>query len=215
MEALRGGGATHVVLVGGYKHQKLAGRADELLVNERWAETNMVRSLMVAAPILAREPAIVSYADIVYGADTIRALANARGGLVIAYDTRWRDLWELRFERPEEDAETFKIDNGRITEIGGKARTTEGIEGQYMGLLRFEPAAWNAVERELDTLTDAQKDKLDMTSLLARLIRAGVEIRGMPISGGWCEADSDTDLAAYEQRLARSERWSHDWRVDA
>ena len=48
---------------------------------------------------------------------------------------------------PLSDAETFRIDaSGELLEIGGKTGKIEDIEGQYMGLLKFTPTAWTAVE---------------------------------------------------------------------
>src|SRR6202021_3878865 len=164
--------------------------------NERWADTNMVMSLAAAASWLRAGPVIVSYADIFYRSELIRGLAGAPGQLVITYDREWRRLWTRRFADPLADAETFRIDSaGRLLEIGGKTARIEDIEGQYMGLLKFTPPAWIAIEALLGTLDAAIRDRLDVTSLLRRLL-AGKEF---PIStfgtdGQWGEIDNPEDL---------------------
>lgn len=67
-----------------------------------------------------------------------------------------------------------------------------------MGLLRFAPAAWRQVTAHLDGLEPALVRKMDMTSLLNRLIAIGVAVAGVPISEAWGEVDSESDLTLYE-----------------
>jgi hypothetical protein len=71
------------------------------------------------------------------------------------------------------DAETFRINAaGQLLEIRGKATRIEDIEGQYMGLLKFTPSAWSAIEALLSTLDGAIRDRLNVTALLRRLLTA-------------------------------------------
>lgn len=86
------------------------------------------------------------------------------------------------------------------------------IKGQYMGLLRFTPKAWACARALVDRLTPLERDRIDMTTLLRRLLSLGEPIDCVPVSGGWCEVDSPSDLAAYEARLASGVPWLHDWR---
>jgi choline kinase len=167
----------------------------------------MVSSLACAASWLREGAVIVSYADIFYRAALVRGLAEAPGDLVIAYDRKWRELWTRRFADPLADAETFRLDStGRLLEIGGKTTRIEDIQGQYMGLVKFTPAAWRAVEALRATLEPPVRDKLDMTGMLRRLIAAGT----LPIStyatdGQWGETDNPGDVELYESMLAKGE----------
>jgi L-glutamine-phosphate cytidylyltransferase len=207
MAALRRGGCTEIGVVRGYRGEMLERPGLKAFSNERWADTNMVASLACAAQWLREGPVIVSYADIFYRAALVRGLAAAPGELVIAYDRKWRELWTRRFADPLADAETFRIDaTGRLLEIGGKTTRIEDIQGQYMGLLKFTPAAWSAVEALRATLEPPVRDKLDMTGMLRRLIAAGT----LPIStyateGQWGETDNPGDVELYEAMLAKGE----------
>jgi choline kinase len=202
--ALRAGGVGEIAVVGGYRADQLVRPDVKLFRNERWAETNMVMSLASAAEWLKASPCLVSYADIFYPATTVRRLAALTGPeLAIAYDPDWRALWEARFADPLSDAETFRMTDGnRLVEIGARATSLDQIEGQYMGLLRFTPESWAAVEALLGALEPAWRDKLDMTSLLSLLLKRGVDIRAVPTDAGWGEVDSESDLAYYEAEVA-------------
>jgi choline kinase len=133
----------------------------------------------------------------------VRGLADAPGKLVIAYDRAWRRLWARRFADPLADAETFRANAaGRLLEIGGKTTRIEDIEGQYMGLLKFTPPAWSAVETLLATLDAPSRDRLDMTGLLRRLLAADeLAIETFGTNGQWGEIDNPQDVTLYRNMV--------------
>jgi choline kinase len=201
--ALRRGGVDQIGVVLGYRAESIDFPGLAYFANERWAETNMVMSLAAAAPWLRAGTVMVSYADIFYRAGLVRGLASAPGQLVIAYDRAWRSLWTRRFADPLADAETFRIDaGGQLLEIGGTTARIEDIEGQYMGLLKFTPPAWTAIEALLDTLDAAIRDRLDMTGLLRRLLAAKpFPIGTFAADGQWGEIDNPEDVALYQSMV--------------
>lgn len=201
--ALRRGGAESVGVVRGYRADRLRFPQLAYFDNPRWPETNMVMSLVAASEWLRSYTVIVSYADIFYRADVISGLSNTAGSIAISYDRRWRDLWARRFSDPLSDAETFRVDSsGRLLEIGGKTTRIEEIEGQYMGLLKFTPDGWSAVESLLGTLEAPVRDRLDMTGLLKRLIpNSTLNIATFATDGQWGEIDNPSDVQLYEKMI--------------
>jgi choline kinase len=202
--ALRRGGATEIGIVRGYRADRFDFPGLRYFDNPRWSETNMVMSLVAAGEWLRQGPVIVSYADIFYRAALIADLAAAAGDLVITYDRAWRDLWSRRFADPLSDAETFRLDGaGRLLEIGGKTTRIEDIQGQYMGLLKFTPTSWKAIESYLASLDAAIRDRLDMTGLIRRLITGQlVPISTQGTDGQWGEIDNPEDVDLYQAMIA-------------
>jgi L-glutamine-phosphate cytidylyltransferase len=205
--ALRRGGVDEIGVVRGYRAEMIDFPGLSYFANERWAETNMVMSLAAAAPWLRWGPVIVSYADIFYRSELVRGLAGARGQLVISYDRAWRRLWTRRFADPLADAETFRIDAvGQLIEIGGKTTRIDDIEGQYMGLVKFTPPAWSAVELLLSTLDAPIRDRLDVTGLLRRLLTTKeLPIGTFGTDGQWGEIDNAEDVALYRNMVREGE----------
>jgi choline kinase len=203
LDAIRQSGIDEIAVVTGYKRKLLARWGLVEFHNLRWAETNMVSSLACAAEWLKTEPCLVSYSDIFYDASAVSVLKNCSASLAVTYDPNWRELWEMRFENPLVDAETFHLNpNGSLAEIGNKPKTIEEIEGQYMGLLRFTPAGWSEVTRIRSELTESECDQMHMTGTLQKVIHAGnVEILGIPYRGCWGEVDSESDLLAAQNFL--------------
>ncbi|MEQ8815120.1 MAG: phosphocholine cytidylyltransferase family protein [Thalassobaculum sp.] len=213
--AFQRAGVDTIAAVGGYRAERLAREIEVPFVNPRWETTNMVRSLTFAAPWLGERDSLISYSDIAFRPSAVERLAAAPGDIAITYDRQWAALWRGRFEAPLEDAETFRVEGGRVVEIGDRPNSMYEVEGQFMGLLKFTVAGWQAVSGYLDGLGDAATDRLDMTGLLRRLIADGHEVRGVPVEGGWVEVDSESDLAYYESMVgaaAHSGPWAHDWR---
>lgn len=197
--SMRNGAISEIAVVRGYKAERLLVEGAHYFYNPRWSSTNMVMSLVTASEWLRRDICIVSYSDIVYESEVINQLKNASGDIVISFDPNWLELWSARFENPLIDAETFKRGKkGELIEIGSKAKSVEEIEGQYMGLIKFTPKGWSYVEEHLKSLSESQKDRLDMTSLLRQLMQAGVRIDTVAIKGRWYEVDNENDLRLYE-----------------
>ena len=205
--ALRRGGVHEIGVVRGYRAEMIDFPSLSYFVNERWAETNMVISLTAAAPWLRSGPVIVSYGDIFYRSELVRRLASAPGQLVISYDQAWRRLWARRFADPLADAETFRRNAaGQLLEIGGKTTLIEDIEGQYMGLLKFTPPAWSAVETLIGTLDPPIRDRLDVTGLLRRFLTGKkLPIDTLGTDGQWGEIDTPEDVALYRNMVREGE----------
>lgn len=205
--ALRHGGLEGIGVVRGYRAEMIDVPNISYFLNERWAETNMVMSLVTASSWLRSGPVIVSYGDIFYRSELVLGLASAPGQLVITYDRAWRRLWSRRFEDPLADAESFQIDaKGDLLEIGSRATRIEDVQGQYMGLLKFTPVAWCAVEELLRTLDASTRDRLDVTGLLRRLlVENQLRIGTFATDGQWGEIDNLQDVALYQSMVREGE----------
>ncbi len=113
------------------------------------------------------------------------------------------------------DAETFSVKNGKVIDIGRKSTDLNEINGQYMGLIKLTPNGWSSISKILEKIPREEKNKLDITSLLLKLISSGITVDGIGVRGGWVEVDKSTDIQNYEICIEKASkkggRWSHDW----
>lgn len=209
LSALKDANVNQLMLVRGYLKETLVGEF-EVVNNERWSETNMVASLFCAPPIVG--DTIISYSDIAYKSQHVKTLMASSGDITITADKKWLELWKLRFEDPLDDAESFKSNGEQLIEIGNKSNSVEEIEAQYMGLIKLSVKGWEIMQQHFESFSSERKDKMDMTTMLNELLKNNVSINIVFIEGGWCEADSYSDILAYEKELAENNNWSHDWR---
>lgn len=200
LEALRAAGIKEIAIVTGYKRELLVNRGLVEFYNERWAETNMVSSLACAQEWLTRESCIVSYSDIFYDSDAVKALINCTAKLALTFDPNWLTLWKNRFDNPLIDAETFRINlDNVLIEIGSVPKSVEEVQGQYMGLLRITTDGWAEIVRIRDGLFQEERDVMHMTGTLQKVIDSHrLQISAIPYFGNWGEIDSADDLKVYQ-----------------
>ena len=122
------------------------------------------------------------------------------------------ELWELRFEDPLDDAETFKSDGNVLKHIGGKTNDISQIEAQYMGLLKLTEKGWNTMKGVYQSCSKEKQDLLDMTAMINELLHRSIEVNVVFVKGGWCESDSYSDIEIYEKQMKKDKNWIHDWR---
>jgi len=212
LEALNAAGLNNITVVTGYKQALLTGDFNKIH-NDNWQSTNMVQSLLCALPSFIDKTVIIAYSDIVYSSKHVQALMTNKADIAITYDTKWKELWTLRNDNPLSDAETFKEQDGKLLEIGAKPQSLNDVQGQYMGLLQFSAKGIQYILELTKNMKKEELDKLDMTSLLSKLLANNVTIHAVPINGGWCECDTENDIKLYEQQLLKGD-WTHDWRIN-
>lgn len=199
----------NIAVVGGYKANKLKdylqNKIYRFYVNEDFANTNMVYTLFCARDFLNecihnKKDLIISYADIIYSKDIVERLMESKNDIDIVVDDMWLNLWQKRFANPLLDAETLKIHNGKIKEIGKKPSSLQDIQSQYIGLFKIDSNFLGELIRFYDNLNKkAMYDnksfkQMYMTSFLQALIDKYDNAYAVRIDGGWCEIDNVSDL---------------------
>lgn len=207
--ALAAAGINELAVVTGYRAEQLSQDGWTQFHNPRYSDTGVIASLMTAQPWLEEGDCIVSYADIVYGAETITALRDTPGDIAMTSYAHWRSLWEARFADPLTDAETFAADeNGRLLDIGRRAQSLDEITGQFMGLVKFTPAGFAKAAGYIASLGTGA-DRLDMTSLLRGLVQNGVPVQTRTVGGFWYEVDNQDDARFFPEWAAQM-----NWRAE-
>ena len=187
-------GINKIALVTGYKKNKFNKFKLKTFHNEKWKKPNMVYSLNKANDWLSKDECIVSYGDILYEKKAIKNLIKEKHSLSILYDPFWKKLWTKRFVNPLSDAETFKISKkNKILEIGKKTSSYKDIQGQYMGLMKFQPKGWKQFKNCLKNDFKNKYSNLYLTDIFQKLIEKKIFIKSSKYIGRWAEVDSKKD----------------------
>lgn len=198
-----------IAVVNGYKKEVLerylVGKGCTFFTNERFDATNMVTSLFTAKEFM-NDDLIISYADIIYRPEILEKLIASNEVFSVVVDNEWRELWSLRMDSPLEDAETMKIRDGKIIELGKKPISYDGIEGQYIGLMKVSKSALSKLVNFYEALNRSKiYDGNDfynmyMTSFIQMVIDNIMDVTPVLINGGWIEIDSIEDISAYNRK---------------
>jgi len=202
---------TDISIVKGYLKDKIIFPNINFFENNNFQNTNMVETLFCAREKIC-DSTIISYGDIIYEKTVIEKLIHNDDDIAVVIDKNWKDYWNLRFDDPINDLESLSIDSeNNISSIGQKIKDISDIQGQYIGLMKFQNAGSDFLKTFYDKCKNFAKngqnylktehpfEKSYMTDLLQGIIDEGYKIRAIPIRNGWLELDSYNDYLKYEK----------------
>jgi L-glutamine-phosphate cytidylyltransferase len=204
-------GITDITIITGYKSESIVYPQFNLVKNPKFDSTNMVETLFCAREKLL-DSTIISYGDILFEDNVLKKIIDSDEDFSIIVDKNWLEYWEVRNENPLNDAESLMINSkGYLTSIGQKVENIEEIQGQYIGLMKFQ----NTGTAELKSFYDKSKKsslsginplnkKLKfqnsfMTDLLHSMILEDYNLKSINIKNGWLEIDTISDFELYQK----------------
>ena len=207
-------GSCNFYFVTGYCSEIIEALGNDFVHNSEFDRTNMVWSLACAFDhirTLKSKYIYVSYADIVVHNSALKKIVDADGSFCVHVDRKWRDLWSIRMDDYLEDVETLTHDGKRITSLGQKPTSENQVQGQFIGLMRFNRLL--LVELLANYLTwvgnaESEGDvkvrkNIYMTDFIQNHINNNGKVTPVFIDGGWLEVDTIQDLKIYMRRLVK------------
>jgi L-glutamine-phosphate cytidylyltransferase len=204
-------GIDDISVVTGYCDDKINVDNIKKFKNKNFMTTNMVESLFTAEEKLT-DSVIVSYGDIIFESNIIQNLINSRHDISVVVDKNWKNLWNVRFENPLDDAESLVLDkNGLILELGQKVENIDNIQGQFIGLMKFQNDGLVDIikfYKKMKLIANSSINPLNpnlpfeksfMTDFLQGLIQDNQKLNAIIIKNGWLEIDSLKDYSLYQK----------------
>ncbi len=205
-------GLTENVIVGGYRADRLPTDRAQVLRSPDYMGSSVVESLMFAEEWFG-DGFVMSYGDIVYRTEVLRALVASAAEIGVAVDLDWLPYWQRRFADPYEDAESLRMTpDGTIRSIGQTVSRVEDVQARFIGLCVFRGRGVKALRRAwVRAKSDAayrrpilghrqSMAKLDLTDVLDELAVSGeVPVKAIGIHGGWVDLDRPEDVPIAEE----------------
>ena len=213
----RKAGIDEIIVVKGFAKEKITYENIKYYINEDFATTNMVYSLLTAKEEFDDE-IIVSYSDIIFERNMLLKLMNDTQHFSFMVDDKWKEYWKLRYGKIEFDTESLSINSlNEVTSIGLENPNIDLIDSRYVGLLKFSSKALKIILDVYQKDFDEYKDKpwkqsgknilnAYMTDLIQALIEKGHKVYAERYHHGWLEFDTNED---YEKAL----QWSKEGRL--
>ena len=201
--ALRSCGIHDVVVVKGYKQEKIDYKGIKYYLNRSFRRNNILLSFFYAEKEMKGD-LILSYSDILYEKEVVERLLRSRNDISIVVDIEWGDYYEGRTEHPIEEAENVILDtNNRVMEIGKILTGKHDVHGEFIGMMKLTPRGTEIFKRHFHR---AKKlfwgkpfqraktfEKAYLTDILQDMIDMGVDIHAVIIERGWREIDTVQD----------------------
>ena len=216
-ETLKACGIKDIVIVKGYMPDKINMLGVKYYLNEDYANTNMVETLMCAEEEMD-DDILVCYGDILYEKRIIEEILASKVDIGVTVDADYWNYWKARLENPEEDMESLVIDDeGKIIELGDTNCNPDKAKVRYVGLIKFSKKGVEALKKVYYENKEKYFDKNEswlrsksfkqayMTCMLQALVNAGYRVDPIIIKHGWLEFDTNED---YEKmiKLAREQK---------
>jgi choline kinase len=194
LEALADHGVGPVLVVAGHQAdevQRVVRDRAEIILNERFAETNSLYSLWLAREWI-KGPFVLLNCDLLFDPQILDRLLAEKGN-VLAYDST--------SSRGREQTKVA-IKDGRVVDIG-KDVPASAARGESIGMLRFDADGARAMLRAAAELIENNKEETAWVIAATRVTCSQVHVRGINIAGyAWAEIDFPYDLD-----VARREVW--------
>ena len=218
-------GITDVTILTGYRADMIETLGHPTVHNREFASSNMVHTLFCARHLRdGVTDLIISYGDIVYRPRILEALSSCAAPVCVVTDREWRRYWEIRMDDPLGDAETLKLDGrGSIDELGKKPKDYNDIQGQYIGLIKIRSDQVRPLVEAYEGMDDEAlydgrtRTQMYMTSFIQHLIDDDWQVQSVPVSNGWLEVDSYSELMTYRKMYSQgtlSEYWSPEFDIE-
>lgn len=204
LEVYRSMGIDDIIIVKGFAREKINYPGIKYYVNQKYAETNMVESLLTARDEFD-DDIIISYSDILFEKEMLAKMMSEKGKFNVAVDDDWQYYWKTRYGRVDFDTESLTIDeDDNIVELGKENPKLEDIDARYVGLLKFSSKGLRDIVSLMEKAYVKYKDapwqqsgkpvkKAYMTDLLNALIESGESVKAVHFKRGWIEFDTNED----------------------
>ncbi|MBI4610496.1 MAG: isocitrate lyase/phosphoenolpyruvate mutase family protein [Candidatus Rokubacteria bacterium] len=214
LETLRACGIHDVVLVRGYRKEKVTIPGIRYYDNDRYEETGELYSLFAAEPELQGR-LLFLYSDIIFDQAVLEKLLRSRADVAIAVDRSWPDHRDrlLPLSKPMDLVITrnppaprhrflSSEDEDTVVRIG-QWLPPEEATGEFIGMALFSErgchrlrdlwarlrAAHRGTFHEADSL-----ERASLTDLLQRLVDDGEPVSCVDVYKGWLEVDTFEDF---------------------
>ena len=204
IEMYRKCGIEDIIVVRGFAANKISYKGIRYYMNEDYANTNMVESLMAAKDEFD-DDMIVSYSDILFEEKMLKTMMESLADFAVAVDDDWKKYWQKRYGKVDFDTESLSIDaDENIVELGLENPKLEDIDARYVGLLKFSKKGLEYIERIVENAYLNFEDKpwqqsgktvrkAYMTDLLNAVIESGEKVKAVHFCNGWIEFDTNDD----------------------
>ena len=190
-----------IAVVRGYKKETVNLPSIDYVDNDRYMVTGEVATLACAEKFIKGD-VIVSYGDILFRHYILPLLICAEGDIVLAVDALWRE----RDPDPRSHVRDL-VQGTRSFRTGyldddvvhlksmGPEFDAENVHGEWIGLAKLSEKGSDLVKAEIAAMrVDGSLDNADLNSMFSRLVKSGVDVRILYVTGHWLDVDNATDL---------------------
>ena len=204
LSILKQNGILDITIITGPHHEKFNFEKIRYIRDENFLEHDQLGSLISAKKEINGD-VILLFADIVFENIVLAKILESKSDISIAVDMNWERTYASRPDNSFDDADKVRFERGNLSRIF-KTMTEEDKKfeiGEFIGLMKLSK---NGSKQLVDCYAKTQNihkgkfhdalslKKAKLVDLLQELIENKIKIDAIPITGKWCEIDTEEDL---------------------
>ena len=197
-----------VIIITGPHNKKFNFEKIRYIPDENFREHDQLDSLMSAKKEIDGD-IIILYADIIFEDMILAKILESKSDISIAVDMDWERTYVSRTDNSFAEADKVRFEKGSVSRIF-KTMTEEDKKfeiGEFIGLMKLSKNGskqlvdcYEKIHAHKGKFHDAQSiEKAKLIDLLQELIENKIKIDAIPITGKWCEIDTEQDLEIAEK----------------
>lgn len=191
IELLNRFGISDIVVVKGYKKEKINYPGIRYYENDKYKEGHILSSLFCAEQELDGA-FIFLYGDIIFEESVLSKLLQSKADISLVVDRNWKAHYQDRNEHSVKEAELVLLDKSgeRIIKIG-RGLDPAKVDGEFIGLAMFSNKGAAILKEEYKKFK--MSSKASFIDIIDWLIQKGQVISPVSIYNDWLEIDTFED----------------------
>ena len=193
-----------VIIITGPHNEKFNFEKIRYIRDENFLEHDQLGSLISAKKEINGD-VILLFADIVFENIVLAKILESKSDISIAVDMNWERTYASRPDNSFDDADKVRFERGNLSRIF-KTMTDEDKKfeiGEFIGLMKLSKNGSKQLVDCYEKIQNIHKGKFHdalslkkakLVDLLQELIENKIKIDAIPITGKWCEIDTEEDL---------------------
>jgi len=204
LSILKQNGILDIIIITGPHHEKFNFKKIKYIRDDNFLEHDQLGSLISAKKEISGD-VILLFADIIFENSVITKILESNSDISIAVDMNWERTYASRPNSSFDDADKVRFEEGNLSRIF-KTMTEEDKKfeiGEFIGLMKLSKNGSKQLVDCYEKIQDIHKGKFHdalslkkakLVDLLQELIENKIKIDAIPITGKWCEIDTEEDL---------------------
>ena len=203
LSILKQNGILDIIIITGPHHEKFNFEKIRYVRDENFLEHDQLGSLISAKKEIDGD-VIILFADIIFENTVLAKILESKSDISIAVDMNWERTYTSRPNSSFDEADKVRFEQGNVSKIF-KTMTEEDKKfeiGEFIGLIKLSKKGseqlvdcYEKIRAHKGKFHDAQSiEKAKIIDLLQELIENKIKIDAIPITGKWCEIDTEQDL---------------------
>ena len=193
-----------VIIITGPHNKKFNFEKIRYIPDENFREHDQLDSLMSAKKEIDGD-IIILYADTIFEDMILAKILESKSDISIAVDMDWERTYVSRTDNSFAEADKVRFEKGSVSRIF-KTMTEEDKKfeiGEFIGLMKLSKNGSKQLVDCYEKIQNIHKGKFHdalslkkakLVDLLQELIENKIKIDAIPITGEWCEIDTEEDL---------------------